>query len=379
LLLRLLKFLSLISLISSCHQVNGIGKAGVDRKSTESSSIQSGNIESSAIEKTEQALGGQEIENPEDYAVDIPQNIAGSYLHTQLSSDDRNYNVVAILKDPNTREALRLPDSERIEWQWDANIGTPQAQVVEKSTLVLKYTNPDNPTIESILNMKIRATWFSADGRSFAVETTVGKGQQSPQYSKQMLTIASTNTTMTINLGYSLTEGQYLVTRTTDQELPFYPTPGQNYLNAVGTLGILYVGTNPSIFADGFQNGTYHKIQVWHQSPGFGYQLLGNWKTYTGSMTNRDFSAYDFSGFSLNVAEFRSSRFFTVNFSNSDLTNSDFRRTLLDSVSFTGAILRNVDFTDATLGTVSFEGADLSGAVWIDGRVCKEGSIGLCL
>jgi hypothetical protein len=374
LLLKLLTFSSLIFILS-CHQVNGIGKASISRTTADASST----------EKLEQTLGGQEVlggqdkESPEEFAVDIPQNIAGSYLHTQLSSDDRNYNVTAILKDPNTREALRLPDSERIEWQWDANIGTPEAQVVDQSTLVLKYMSPDISTIESILNMKIRATWLAADGRSFAVETTVGKGQQSPQYSKQMLAIASTNTTMTINLGYSLTEGQYLVTRTTDQDLPFYPTPGQNYLNAVGTLGILYVGTNSSVFVDDMQNGSIHKIQVWHQSPSFEYQLLGDWKAYTGFMTNRDFTDYDFSGFSLNNAEFRSSRFSAVNFSNSDLSNSDFRRTVLDAVSFSGAILRNVDFSEATLGDVSFEKADLSGAVWIDGRVCKDGSIGLCL
>jgi hypothetical protein len=48
-----------------------------------------------------------------------------------------------------------------------------------------------------------------------------------------------------------------------------------------------------------------------------------------------------------------------------------------------GADLRNADLTDANLAGANLaharlEGANLSRAVWVDGRVCAEGSLGAC-
>ncbi|MFH2131142.1 MAG: pentapeptide repeat-containing protein, partial [bacterium] len=57
-----------------------------------------------------------------------------------------------------------------------------------------------------------------------------------------------------------------------------------------------------------------------------------------------------------------------------DLTDADLR----------GADLRGADFKQATLLNVrlpepeKYRGADFSGAMWVDGRICKPGSISFC-
>lgn len=57
-----------------------------------------------------------------------------------------------------------------------------------------------------------------------------------------------------------------------------------------------------------------------------------------------------------------------------DLTEADMR----------GSDLRGADFRQATLykallpSPEMYHGADFSGAMWVDGRICKKGSIGYC-
>ncbi len=64
---------------------------------------------------------------------------------------------------------------------------------------------------------------------------------------------------------------------------------------------------------------------------------------------------------------------YKANFSGIDLSNGD----------FTGSNLILATFQKATLYKVKFDGANLAGAnfkgaVWINGKICKENSIGKC-
>jgi uncharacterized protein YjbI with pentapeptide repeats len=71
----------------------------------------------------------------------------------------------------------------------------------------------------------------------------------------------------------------------------------------------------------------------------------------------------------------------TVNFQEADLRAASFQGSIFDlPVSFAKANLRQANFQGAEIAAaMDFSGADLSGAIWVDGRQCAEGSIGECL
>lgn len=65
---------------------------------------------------------------------------------------------------------------------------------------------------------------------------------------------------------------------------------------------------------------------------------------------------------------------YKANFSGADLRNAD----------FTGSNLILANFQDATLfGAIlknaTISGANFSGAMWVDGSICKQGSYGRCI
>ena len=56
-----------------------------------------------------------------------------------------------------------------------------------------------------------------------------------------------------------------------------------------------------------------------------------------------------------------------------------FQNESLAEYNFSNANLRGAHFINVTdIGQANFTGADLSGALWVDGRICAEGSIGEC-
>ncbi len=65
---------------------------------------------------------------------------------------------------------------------------------------------------------------------------------------------------------------------------------------------------------------------------------------------------------------------YRANFSGADLTNADFTGSNLILANFQKATLLNVVFKNATL-----TGANFSGAMWIDGSICQQGSYGRCI
>ena len=59
--------------------------------------------------------------------------------------------------------------------------------------------------------------------------------------------------------------------------------------------------------------------------------------------------------------------------------NQDDKARLLKDKKCEGCGLAGCDLTNANLGKVDLSGADLSEAKWVNGRTCKEGSIGKCV
>ncbi len=67
-----------------------------------------------------------------------------------------------------------------------------------------------------------------------------------------------------------------------------------------------------------------------------------------------------------------------------DLYRANFNRLDLTGVNLSGANLAYATFREATLFNADLSGADLrgtifNGAVWTDGTICQNGSIGMCL
>ena len=69
-----------------------------------------------------------------------------------------------------------------------------------------------------------------------------------------------------------------------------------------------------------------------------------------------------------------------TNFTNADLAGASFEGANLEGAVFKNTDLQKANLEGATVDALTdFGGANLSGATWIDGRICKEGSIGTCV
>ena len=67
-----------------------------------------------------------------------------------------------------------------------------------------------------------------------------------------------------------------------------------------------------------------------------------------------------------------------ANLSNADLSGADLVGADLTGASLSRAKLSGADFSDANLSGTDLSEANLTGAYWVDGKRCKEGSIGEC-
>lgn len=88
-----------------------------------------------------------------------------------------------------------------------------------------------------------------------------------------------------------------------------------------------------------------------------------------GEVDGVNFSQANLAGVSFTNASAVGAIFIGANLTNADFVNAD-----LDRANLRGADLRGANITNA-----SFEGAQLSGTRWVDGRVCREGSVTRCL
>lgn len=88
----------------------------------------------------------------------------------------------------------------------------------------------------------------------------------------------------------------------------------------------------------------------------------------------------DWRGAKLIGASLRGARIIASDFDEADLRAADLRDAVLIGGTFRFADLRGADFLGADDESLpDFTGADLSGARWVDGSICRRGSIGTCL
>lgn len=99
------------------------------------------------------------------------------------------------------------------------------------------------------------------------------------------------------------------------------------------------------------------------------------------------------SGCDLSGADLSVENLWNADLSRADLTGANLTGSRLEGADMTGAILAGADLTGANLRYTILHDADLTGAtlkdaylrdvsldraIWIDGRVCKAGSFGVC-
>ncbi len=65
-------------------------------------------------------------------------------------------------------------------------------------------------------------------------------------------------------------------------------------------------------------------------------------------------------------------------FIKANLKGANFKNTDLRNANFSFANVSYADFFNATIVDVNFTNADLSNAIWINGEICQQGSIGIC-
>jgi uncharacterized protein YjbI with pentapeptide repeats len=78
-------------------------------------------------------------------------------------------------------------------------------------------------------------------------------------------------------------------------------------------------------------------------------------------------------------ANLQGSNFTGSNFSEANFTDTNLTDAVLQGVNFTNADLHGANLRGATIAGVDFGGANLSRVIWIDGTVCKDGSVGECV
>ena len=328
-----------------------------------------------SVESTTESSAEEISEEPS-----IPQNVSGSYLRSHISTEGNQLILRTTLIDAITNQPVILGDTETLVWEWDMQLGNPTRLDSQPNSLLLSYEQTTAELAASLEKMNIKAIWRSAGGLEHQISGPVLESMLETTRTAPAFSLIQSNSSVTMAISATITEGQYLIVRISDGDMSFYPENGVSYVPVSGTSGPVYLGPSPSFFEDNMVSGAHHSYYVWHQKPDLSYQLLGKWRTYTGSVTNETFVETDFSHHSLQYVEFRRSLFTAVTFRAADLQYAQFRGADLIEVDFSNADLRFADFSDASLVDVNFEGANLSGALWIDGnKVCAPQSIGQCL
>jgi uncharacterized protein YjbI with pentapeptide repeats len=96
-----------------------------------------------------------------------------------------------------------------------------------------------------------------------------------------------------------------------------------------------------------------------------------------------DLSGVDFSGSHMQLANFFKANLKGANLAEAHLHAVNLQKANLEGANLTGvnlldADLRGANLKNAKLGRNIMTAAKFSGATWIDGRTCKDGSIGEC-
>ena len=91
--------------------------------------------------------------------------------------------------------------------------------------------------------------------------------------------------------------------------------------------------------------------------------LKGDKDLAGAKLEGADLHGRDFSG-----ADFRGAEVEKVNFQGANLSNANFRNADLEEANLKGANIKGANFS----------GAELEYTIWVDGRICAEGSVGGC-
>lgn len=86
----------------------------------------------------------------------------------------------------------------------------------------------------------------------------------------------------------------------------------------------------------------------------------------------------DVSRANISYADLSTSNLSFTDFSRAELKGANLRAADLSQANFTAADLSYADLQGAKLADTRFDGANLSDAIWVDGRTCLKGSIGVC-
>jgi hypothetical protein len=86
------------------------------------------------------------------------------------------------------------------------------------------------------------------------------------------------------------------------------------------------------------------------------------------NLQKADLSYVNLQDANLTLAEFQQARIIGADLRGADLTNADFNQADLSYTNLTGA----------TVTGTNFQGANLSNSIWVDGKKCGPGSIGVC-
>jgi Pentapeptide repeats (8 copies) len=95
--------------------------------------------------------------------------------------------------------------------------------------------------------------------------------------------------------------------------------------------------------------------------------------------STRDLSGSNLSGLSLVGLNMSRANLKGANLSKANLERADFTESNLERVDLKGANLKMVSFFQSAMTAADLKGAALDNAIWVDKRVCAEGSIGQCL
>lgn len=109
-----------------------------------------------------------------------------------------------------------------------------------------------------------------------------------------------------------------------------------------------------------------------------GVDLSGSVLTSTDFMAAR-LAGARLSGAELDYADLRRADLRDCDLVEASLVGAILQDTLLDGARISGANLAYADLRGTSLDGVNLEGVRLGRAVWTDGRVCAEGSVGECL
>lgn len=125
-----------------------------------------------------------------------------------------------------------------------------------------------------------------------------------------------------------------------------------------------------------FEDYTFKMFSL--KNSNFSHSNLAKAKFYETNLESAIFNEANlnkaiFANINLKSASFIGAKLLLTNFSNADLEGANFDEATILRADFT-----NANLIDSNIEQINCKKCDFSGATWFDGKVCQEGSIGIC-